>query len=427
MSSKKTAFRAVKGMNDILPGAREDFLNTSVWDFIAEKATSVLEGYGYNQVRLPVVEETSLFARGIGEGTDIVGKEMYTFEDRGERSLTLRPEGTAGATRAYVEHQFFRNNPVQRWWYMGPMYRAERPQKGRYRQFYQIGAEFFGTDSPAADAEMLMMLSEWIVALGISDVGLRINTLGDKESRDGYRMALIDYLKPQQEALCESCSTRLLTNPLRVLDCKRPGCKEIVVGAPDIMASLTPASAAHFARVCELLDAGGISYKRDSALVRGLDYYTGTIFEFTTGSLGAQDAILGGGRYDELVEELGGTSTPAIGFAAGVERLALLLATTPEEKRGPDLYIVPMGEFEREAFELARALRGLGRLRVEVDVAGGKLKQQFKRADRANARFALVLGENELKDNRANLKNLRTGAVEELNLEPAEIGKHLVD
>ena len=426
MSSAKRSFKAVKGMNDILPGAKEDFLDTAVWNFILGKAQRVLEGYGYSQIRLPVVEDTSLFARGLGEQTDIVGKEMYTFEDRGGRSLTLRPEGTASAARAYVEHHFARNNPIQKWWYFGPMYRAERPQKGRYRQFYQIGAEFFGADTPASEAEMLMMLWEFTRLLGLSEVRLRLNTLGDGPSRVAYRGALVAHFEPLVEKLCESCAGRVDSNPLRVLDCKRSGCIEIVSLAPDILDCLTPAARTHFDALRSLLDAAQIPYDRDRTLVRGLDYYTGTIFEFTTGNLGAQDAILGGGRYDELVSELGGTSTPALGFAAGVERLALLLEDSLRKNTGPDLYIIPMDTFEGSAFELASNIRADGELRIVVDTGGGKVKQQFKRADRSRARYALVLGEDELSEKLGRVKDLRTGESTELKLEPEGIAKYLI-
>lgn len=426
MSSPQKSFKAVKGMNDILPGAKDPFLTSSVWDFIAQKAKEVLEGYGYSQIRLPVVEETRLFTRGLGEDTDIVGKEMYTFEDRGGRSLTLRPEGTASAARAYVEHQFSRNNPVQKWWYFGPMYRAERPQKGRYRQFYQIGAEFFGVSTPASEAEMLMMLWEWIQGMGLSGVKLRLNTLGDGASRSAYRDNLINYFEPLREQLCESCAGRLHSNPLRVLDCKRPQCAQLVSDSPDILDSLTDSARSHFRQVEELLQEASVPYDRDRRLVRGLDYYTGTIFEFTTGQLGAQDAILGGGRYDELVGELGGSETAALGFAAGVERLALLLENSKTFSDGPDLYIIPMGPLERAAFELASDIRSAGVLKIGVDVGGGKVKQQFKRADRSGARFALVLGEDELSSGVGKFKDLQTGESSEVQLEPSVIAKHLV-
>ncbi len=408
---------ADKGNNDILPGAHEPDLDSGIWDHLLGTAQAVLESYGYRHVLLPTVEETALFARGIGEDTDIVSKEMYTFTDRGERSLTLRPEGTASAVRAYVEHGFGKTDPVQRWWYLGPMFRAERPQKGRYRQFYQVGAEFLGVSAPSADAELLVLVWRLCEALGVTGVTVRVNSLGDADSRAAYREVLRAHLQAHKEQLCESCRGRIDTNPLRVLDCKREGCREVARSAPDILESLTPASRAHFEAVQQLVAAAGVPYSRDAHLVRGLDYYTGTIFELTTSALGAQDAVLGGGRYDDLVAQLDGPPTPAIGFAAGLERLALLVAATERgaalRRRGPDLYIVPMAGAEGRALTLADELRrqvrpGTGApFRVEVDVSGGKLKHQMRRADRVGALTALVLGENELQSGQGALKLLR--------------------
>jgi histidyl-tRNA synthetase len=401
---------AVKGMNDVLPGASEPFLDSAVWDRVVGTAMQVLARHGYRQVLVPVVESTSLFARGIGEDTDIVSKEMYSFTDRGGEALTLRPECTAGVVRAYIEHGYARNSPVQRWSYFGPMFRAEKPQKGRYRQFYQIGAELFGAGSPAADAELVAMLTRMCDALGLAGINVRVNSLGDPESRTAYRGVLQAYLQTRMGELCEPCQRRATTNPLRVLDCKRPGCREVAAKAPDIVSSFTPVAQAYFAKVQELLDQAGVPFVRDPRLVRGLDYYTGTIFEFTSGALGAQDAILGGGRYDNLINELGGPPTPAIGFAAGVERLALVAAQSAGDLAttgGPHLYIAPMSGAEGRALSLADEVRAAGPFIVEVDVTGKGLKQQLKRADRAGARFAIVLGENELASNQAQLKDLR--------------------
>jgi histidyl-tRNA synthetase len=405
---------AVKGMNDVLPRSSETFLDSAVWDRVVGTAADVLASYGYRQVVFPVVESTSLFARGIGEDTDIVSKEMYSFTDRGGEALTLRPEGTAGAVRAYIEHNYGKTSSVQRWWYLGPMFRAEKPQKGRYRQFYQVGAELFGAGAPAADAEQVIMLTRLCVALRLTGINVRVNSLGDPDSRVAYRTVLKDYLATQPGALCESCQRRATSNPLRVLDCKRPQCRAVAQKAPDIFGSFTGPARAHFAEVRALLDSAGVPFVRDPRLVRGLDYYTGTIFEFTSGALGAQDAILGGGRYDNLVAELGGPPTPAIGFAAGVERLALVVAQQLGNEGvgalgGPHLYVVPMGGAESNALALAEQVRTSGRFRVEVDVTGKGLKQQMKRADRSGARFALVLGEDELASGRGRLKDLRTG------------------
>lgn len=409
--------RAIKGMNDVRPGATETFLDSSVWQRIFEVAGRVLGGYGYRQVWLPLVEATPLFARGIGEQTDIVSKEMYTFSDRGERSLTLRPEGTAGAVRAYVEHNLGRTDAVQRWWYAGPMFRAERPQKGRYRQFYQIGAEVFGVSDASADAEMLQLVVRLCEALGLRDVTVRLNTLGDDESRGAYRERLRGYFRQHAQALCDSCRERIDTNPLRILDCKRPTCREVTAQAPDIFESLTDPSRRHFDRVCELLADLAVPYVRDRQLVRGLDYYTGTTFELTTAQLGAQDAILGGGRYDNLVRELGGPETPAIGFAAGVERIALLVADAMA-KVTPDLYVIPMEGLAGEALRLADGLRQVGRWTVEVDVTGSRLKQQMRRADKVGAKCALVLGEQEVTSGHGKLKHLSVSSELDVGLNP---------
>ncbi|MBI5510553.1 MAG: histidine--tRNA ligase [Deltaproteobacteria bacterium] len=413
------SIQAVKGMNDIRPGATEAFLDTAVWQKIFAAAAAVMESFGFRRVWLPVVEPTALFQRGIGTDTDIVAKEMYSFSDRGERSLTLRPEGTAGAVRAYVEHNLARVDPIQRWWYAGPMFRAESPQKGRYRQFYQIGAELLGIADPAADAELLWMLWQLCGRLGLFEVAVRVNSVGDNDSRKAYRAVLRDYLGRHMTELCESCKARLDTNPLRVLDCKRAPCRTVVDGAPDILDAMTPAARQHFDKVLALLQALKVPFERDPRLVRGLDYYTGTTFELTTRALGAQDAILGGGRYDNLVEELGGMPTPAVGFAAGVERLALLVAAAGVPAVGPDLYLVPMAGAEVLAFLLADGIRSDGRYKVEV--GAGRLKQQMKHADRTGARFALVLGEDELTSRRGKLKNLRATSVEEVALEPSAL------
>jgi histidyl-tRNA synthetase len=421
---------AVKGMNDVRPGADERFLDTAVWDFVLGHAAEVLKSYGYRQVIVPIVEETALFARGIGEETDIVSKEMYSFSDRGDRSLTLRPEGTAGVVRAYIEHNLGKTDPVQRLWYAGPMFRAEAPQKGRYRQFYQVGAELLGIAAPQADAEMLIMLARLCSRLGVAGLAVRVNSLGDAESRGRYREALQAYLQGQRQALCESCLRRVDTNPLRVLDCKRGDCRRIVATAPDIIESLTPASRQHFDTVQQLVAGAGVPLSRDPRLVRGLDYYTGTIFEFTTTGLGAQDAVLGGGRYDELVAQLGGPPTPAIGFAAGVERLALLVAQHLEAGEmalwaGPHLYIVPMLGAEARALALGDEVRAAGAWRVEVDVSGGRLKQQMRRADKVGALCAVVIGENELASGRGRLKNLRRAQGDDSQPEVALNGEAL--
>ncbi len=411
---------SIKGVNDVWPGCDEAFLDAGVWERLFSVCGTVLRAHGFARVWLPVFEETALYARSIGADTDIVAKEMYTFTDRGGRSLTLRPEGTAGAVRAYVEHNLARENPVQRWWYAGPMFRAERPQKGRYRQFYQIGAELFGAGEPLADAELLLMLWRLCEALGLTGVRVRINTLGVAADRRAFRQVLLGYFETRQASLCESCRARLAANPLRVLDCKRPSCREIAQGAPDILSVLSADSRAHFDAVLAWLGALGVPSERDPHLVRGLDYYTRTTFELVTDKLGAQDAILGGGRYDNLVQELGGPPTPALGFAAGVERLALLLAEAGVARRGPHLYLIPLPGCELAALRLADALRALG-VSVELAVAGGKLKAQMRDADRAHARTALVLGGDEIKSERGRLRDLRRSTDLAIELNPAAL------
>jgi len=405
---------AIKGMNDILPGSKEPFLDSAVWERLLGVFRQVLEGYGYRWIIPPIVEDTSLFSRGIGAETDVVSKEMYTFSDRGERSLTLRPEATASVVRAFIEHNLCNTSPVQRFWYFGPMFRAERPQKGRYRQFYQIGAEMFGASHPSSEAELLLLLKQVCDKLGLPDVQIKLNTLGDDESRTKYRQGLLTYLVEHQSILCESCQKRLHINPLRVLDCKRDSCKNVVKNAPDMLDSLTSTASAYFAELEKLLADLGIYYIRDKHLVRGLDYYTGVIFEFTSPVLGAQDAILGGGRYDKLVQELDGPSVPALGFAAGVERLALILAQQTIKVPVTDLYLVPMAETYAHALKLAEQLRPA--IAVEVDVTGHKLKQQMRRADKLQSRFALVLGSDELAKGKARLKDLRLATEQEVEL-----------
>lgn len=421
---------AVKGMNDILPDAKETFLDSAVWDFVLDTTRRVVEQHGYRHTRLPIVEETALFARGIGEGTDIVSKEMYTFSDRGERSLTLRPEGTASCVRAYVEHGLSRSEPEQKWWYTGPMFRAERPQKGRYRQFYQVGCEHFGSKDPAADAAMIMMAWRISEALGLTGITLKINSLGDTESRDRYREVLRGYMKAHESEICEACKGRMVTNPLRFLDCKVPACKELAKKAPDIGESLSEASKKHYDAVETLLRDCGLPFVRDPGLVRGLDYYTDTLFELTTTALGAQDAIGGGGRYDNLIEELGGAPTPAIGFAMGIERICLLVAHANETQgkeldSGPHLFIAPMEGAVSAALKLADAVRAAGPYRVEVDVSGRKVKAQMRRADKLKARSVIVLGEDEIARGHGNLKDLRVSSAVDVALNGEAVGEAL--
>ncbi len=377
---------------------------------------NVISAYGYNEVRMPIVEMTHLFSRAIGEVTDVVEKEMYTFEDRNGDSLTLRPEGTAGCVRSCIENSLI-NRDEQRLWYMGPMFRHERPQKGRYRQFHQCGVEVFGLDGPDVDAELIMMTARLWRELGIDKhVRLELNSIGSLEDRANYRTALIAFLEQHIDILDDDCKRRMHTNPLRVLDTKNPDVQAILGDAPRLSDYLGEESKQHFAGLCELLDAAGIEYTVNERLVRGLDYYNRTVFEWITESLGAQGTVCGGGRYDGLVEQLGGKATPAVGFAMGLERLVLMLETLEltEVRRSVDVYVVTAGEGTMLAgMKLAESLREqVTGLRVMSHFGGGNFKKQFKRADKVGAAVALVLGENEVADNTVVLKDLIGGTQE---------------
>lgn len=400
----------VKGMNDLLP---EDL---GVWQHVEDTVRAHFGRYGYREVRTPVVEETALFARSIGESTDIVGKEMYTFTDRkGKKSLSLRPEGTAGAVRAYIQHAVHVKEPVAKWWYRGPMYRYERVQAGRYRQFHQIGAEAFGVAEPGMDADLLVMLDRLFrEAFGLTGVRLTLNSLGDADTRPAYVAALRGHLVEHVDVLCEDCRRRLETNPLRTLDCKVPTCQPVLDAAPMIDAFLSEDARAHFAEVRRLLDAMGVEYEVRPRLVRGLDYYNRTAFEFTAGSLGAQNAVCGGGRYDALVKTLGGPDVPAIGFAMGVERLVQVLGEqAPRADRGPDVWLVSAGdEAFTTCFRLMNEARAAG-LSADMDLRHGSVKSQMRRADKSGSRYVVVLGESELAAGEARLKDLTPGSTEE--------------
>lgn len=380
---------------------------------------NVISAYGYNEVRMPIVEMTHLFSRAIGEVTDVVEKEMYTFEDRNGDSLTLRPEGTAGCVRSCIENSLI-NRDEQRLWYMGPMFRHERPQKGRYRQFHQCGVEVFGLDGPDVDAELIMMTARLWRELGIDKhVRLELNSIGSLEDRANYRTALIAFLEQHIDILDDDCKRRMHTNPLRVLDTKNPDVQAILGDAPRLSDYLGEESKQHFAGLCELLDAAGIEYTVNERLVRGLDYYNRTVFEWITESLGAQGTVCGGGRYDGLVEQLGGKATPAVGFAMGLERLVLMLETLEltEVRRSVDVYMVTAGEGTMLAgMKLAESLREqVPGLRVMSHFGGGNFKKQFKRADKVGAAVALVLGENEVADNTVVLKDLIGGTQDTLS------------
>lgn len=399
--------QAIRGMNDILPD------QTPVWQYVESTVRRVLGQYGYQEIRMPVVEHTELFKRSIGEVTDIVEKEMYTFEDRNGDSLTLRPEGTAGCVRAAEEHGLLFNQ-TRRLWYTGPMFRHERPQKGRYRQFHQIGVECFGMAGPDIDAELLILTARLWSALGLSDhARLEINSIGTSDSRKVYRQALVAYLEQYQDKLDDDSKRRLTTNPLRILDSKDPATREILQGAPSLDDYLDDESRQHFEQLKAMLDAAGVAYTVNPALVRGLDYYGKTVFEWITDSLGAQGTICAGGRYDGLVEQLGGKPTVAVGFAMGLERLILLLETlelVPEHVNNrADVYVTAMGDQAvAPAMSLAETLRNELPGRIVVShCGGGSFKSQMKKADRSGARFAVILGENEVAQATAGLKPLR--------------------
>lgn len=392
-------FQSIKGFYDILPEA------TPLWFKLEDTARSILGQYGYNNIRMPLVEPTELFVRSVGEHTDIVEKEMYAWEDKlnGDK-LTLRPEGTAGCVRAVVEHNLTYNGP-QRLWYMGPMFRHENVQKGRQRQFHQIGVEAFGFDGPDVDAEQIVLLARLWQALGIEDVELQLNSIGDADERAQYRQTLITYFEQHADLLDEDAKRRLHSNPLRILDTKNPRMQAMCEAAPKLMDCLGEASKQHFARLCALLDQAGITYVINHRLVRGLDYYNRTVFEWVTTKLGAQGTIAGGGRYDTLVERIGGSATPACGFGIGLERVFLLMqeyGVTASSQ--PDLYLVNVGELaEQKAFTVAESLRSMG-LNVVLHAGGGSFKSQMKKADRSGARFAAILGDDEAAADELSLK-----------------------
>lgn len=382
-----------------------------MWRHLEDTVRRVVSAYGYGEMRLPIVEHTELFKRTIGEVTDIVEKEMYTFPDRNDESMTLRPEGTAGCVRAAEQHGMLYNQ-VQRLWYTGPMFRYERPQKGRYRQFHQIGVETFGLQGPDIDAEVIMMSARLWRDLGLIDhVTLQINSLGSNEARADYKAALVAFLEARKEQLDEDSQRRLDTNPLRILDSKSPETQALLETAPQLLDYLDEPSKTHFTTLCSLLDQAGIGYEVNPRLVRGLDYYCKTVFEWVTTALGAQGTVCAGGRYDGLVEQLGGKSTPAVGFAMGVERLVLLLEAAAESValEAPDFYVLGMGDSgEQQALLLAERVRdALPSARVVAHCGGGKFKKQMKKANDSGARYALILGESELSDRTVGVKFLR--------------------
>ena len=414
--------QAIRGMNDCSP------TESPLWQWIEGQVRQILSSYGYSEVRMPIVESTPLFARAIGEVTDVVSKEMYTFWDNDEQ-LTLRPEGTAGCVRAAIEHGWIYNNE-QRLWYMGPMFRHERPQKGRYRQFHQAGVEVFGIATPEIDAELIILTARLWKALGIDQhVSLQLNSIGSLEARANYRSALVAFLENHQDLMSEEEKERLVKNPLRILDTKNQALQDVLDGAPKLLDYLDDESREHFAQLCGLLDAVGIQYEINPKLVRGLDYYNKTVFEWVTSTLGAQGTVCGGGRYDGLVEQLGGHATSGVGFAMGLERLVLLVQEVNKSipvKSAVDIYVVYQGEGTTlAAFQLAEKLRSeLPHLSTMLHCSGGNFKKQFKRADKSGATLALVLGESEVQNNQVVVKHL-LGTAEQQTIDVANLIEHV--
>ncbi len=404
MSNTAKTLQAIRGMNDILPD------QTGVWQAVETRIRTLLAAYGYSEIRMPVLEKTELFKRSIGEVTDIVEKEMYTFEDRNGDSLTLRPEGTASCVRACIEHGLLYNQ-TQRLWYLGPMFRHERPQKGRYRQFHQIGVEAFGMTGPDIDAELILMTARLWRELGLSDVRLELNSLGSSDARAAYRDILVDYFTEHQAQLDDDSQRRLHTNPLRILDSKNPALQDLIEAAPKLAEHLDTASKDHFAELCGILDAAGVGYSINPRLVRGLDYYSQTVFEWVTDRLGAQGTVCAGGRYDGLVEYLGGRATPAVGFAMGLERLIALLAELGAQPAAmtAHAYLVLVGAAaQARGAVLGERLRdAVPGLRLQVNCGGGSFKSQFKRADRSGAEWALIMGDDEVQSGSLGVKPLR--------------------
>ncbi|WP_371230396.1 histidine--tRNA ligase [Pseudomonas sp. QE6] len=419
------SLQAIRGMNDILPE------QTPAWRYLESTFAELLDGYGYKEIRMPILEFTELFARGIGEGTDVVDKEMYTFLDRNGESLTMRPEGTAGCVRAVLEHGLSGGGQVQKLWYTGPMFRYEKPQKGRYRQFHQIGVEVFNLPGPDIDAELIILTWRLWQKLGMADaVTLQLNTLGSSEARARYRDALVTYLQDRFDQLDEDSQRRMTTNPLRILDSKVESTQALLVGAPTLHDYLDEESLAHFEGLKARLDAVGLRYEINQKLVRGLDYYCRTAFEWVTEKLGSQGTVCGGGRYDGLVSQFGGKPTPGVGFAMGVERLVLLLETldlVPEELSRPaDLYLCAFGEAaELAGLSLAERLRdAIPGIRLLVNAGGGSFKSQFKKADKSGAQFAMILGDDELANRVVGFKPLR-GEGEQQNIAWDALPEHL--
>lgn len=409
------AFQKPRGTVDLMPQ------DTQLWRYLEQRIHSICERYNYAELRTPLFENTDLFRRGVGETTDIVEKEMYTFESRGGDSLTLRPEGTAPTVRAYVEHKLYGdpNQPVKLY-YMGPMFRYERPQAGRQRQFHQFGIEAIGSHDPAVDAEVIALAAQLFNDLGIQELDLELNSVGCSTCRPVHREKLVEFLMPHKEELCKDCQSRLERNPMRILDCKEDRCKTITADAPSIIDHLCSECDDHFTHVKGYLDDLDIKYQVNPKLVRGLDYYTRTAFEFMEGSIGAKSTICGGGRYNRLVEEVGGPDQPGIGFGMGIERLMLAISALGVElpiQRGIDVYLIALGEASsRERVRLLQKLRQAG-IRAECDYMERKMKAQIKAADRLGARYAIIFGDDELQKGIVQLKDLTNGEQREINID----------
>lgn len=406
---------AVKGFKDILPQ------ETGKWRHIEGVAREIFTAFGFREIRLPILEKTDLFRKSIGEGTDIVEKEMYTFSDRGNEYLTLRPEATASIVRSYLEHAMYSTDPVARLFTIGPMFRRERPQKGRYRQFHQINVELIGLDDPRTDAEIIIMLLQFLERVQLSELKLQINSLGCASCRPHFKKALKDFLEGKENDLCEDCRRRFVANPLRIFDCKVLGCGKLINDAPRLLHFLCQSCEDHFIKFKHALDTFVIPYEINTKMVRGLDYYAKTTFEVVTDYLGAQNAVVGGGRYDGLVKALGGPDIPGIGFAIGCERLISLLPLKDADFLiHPDLFIAAMGnEAQQLAFKISNRLRIRG-IQTEIDYAGKSLKSQMKRADKLRCRYTLILGEQEILANKAELRDMHNATQKSVDLGTVE-------
>ncbi len=405
-------YSSVRGVYDILPE------ETERWQVIELKARKTFGNYGFSEIRVPVIEKSELFSRSIGEDTDIVEKEMYTFPDRKGELISLRPEGTASVVRAYVEHKMYASQSLTKLYYIGPMFRYERPQKGRRRQFFQIGVEVFGLSNPSIDAEVISMLFTYFESLGLDGLKLNLNSIGCRECRPNYQDKLLEYLSEKTEAFCDNCQGRYRKNPLRVLDCKSTNCREATNDAPSILDHLCDSCGGDFSELKGYLDQLGLVYNVNPRMVRGLDYYTKTAFEITSDRLGSQDAVAAGGRYDLLVEEVGGPPTPAIGFAIGLERLSMILEGIDLSLPGHrDLYIAALGEAAfKKTFSLAHELRTAG-FQVDYDHEGRSLKAQMRKANAMGAAYVLILGDDELASGKGLLKDMKEQGQEEIQLE----------